>query len=110
MLIEGPFKIGVLDLPDQPGRELHIDFTDEYQSLEPSMQVQKFGEYLQSLGQGIADLGEDDPNRMGMLIVQQIAEQLLPHIQNADLELDQTIIVEMGRDHSSDSLMNLLST
>ena len=110
MLIEGPLKIAVLDQPDQPGRELHIDFTEDFRSLEHSLQVQRFSEYLQSLGQGIESLGEDDPNRQGMLIVQQIAEQLLPHIQGADLELDQTIIVEMGRDYTSDSLMSLLSS
>jgi hypothetical protein len=53
-------------------------------------------------------LAEDDPNRAGMLIVQQIAEQFSPHIANGDLELEETIVVEMGRDYSSDSLMNLL--
>ena len=110
MLIEGPLKIGVLDQQDQPGRELHIDFTEEFRSLDHPLQVQKFGEYLQTLGQAIESLRDDDPNRQGMLIVQQIAEQLLPHIQTADLELDQTIIVEMGRDYTSDSLMSLLSS
>ena len=44
-----------------------------------------------------------------MLIVQQIAEQLYPHVQNGELELDETIVVEIGRDYSSDSLMSLLN-
>jgi len=108
MLIEGPLKIGVLDQPDQPGRELHIDFTAEFQALEPQVQAQQFQDYLQLLARSIASLPEEDSNRAGMLIVQQIAEQLSPHIFSGDLELDQTIIVEMGRDYSSDSLMNLL--
>jgi hypothetical protein len=109
MLIEGPLKIGVLDQPGQPGRELHIDFTQEFQALEPVNQAQAFAQYLNGLHEGIASLDEDDPNRVGMLIVQQIAEQLSPHIASGDLELAETIVVEMGRDYSSDSLMNLLN-
>jgi hypothetical protein len=110
VLIEGPLKIGVLDQPDQPGRELHIDFTPEFQALELEGQVQAFNQYIAELQQGIESLGEDDPNRAGMLIIQQIAEQLSPHILNGDLELQETIIVEMGRDYSSHSLMNLLNS
>jgi hypothetical protein len=109
MLIEGPLKIGVLDQPDQPGRELRIDFTPEFQALEQTNQAQTFAQYLKELGQGIASLADDDPNRTGMLIVQQIAEQLSPHIASGDLELAETIIVELGRDYSSDSLMSLLN-
>jgi hypothetical protein len=110
MLIEGPLKIGVLDQPDQPGRELHIDFTPEFQALGLSEQTQQFKDYLKQLANNIVSLPEGDPNRAGMLIVQQIAEQMSPHIQTGDLELAETIIVELGRDHSSDSLMNLLES
>lgn len=109
MLIEGPLKIGVLDDPEQPGRELHISFTPDFQALEQSSQTQSFAEYLQLLGQNIDKLPENDPNRAGMLIVQQIAEQLLPHLHTGDLEIAETIVVEMGRDHASDSLMGLLT-
>ncbi len=110
MLIEGPLKIAVLDQPDQPGRELHIDFTTEFQALESQDQAPAFRGYLGELQQGISSLSEDDPNRAGMLIVQQVAEQLSPHVESGDLELGETIIVELGRDYSSDSLMNLLNT
>lgn len=110
MLIQGPLKIGVLDDPGQPGRELHIDFTAEFQSLGQQAQAEAFGSYLAELEQGIVALPEDDPNRAGMLIVQQITEQLLSHVANGELELSDTIIVEMGRDYSSDSLMSLLNS
>ncbi|MCU7851449.1 MAG: transcriptional regulator [Candidatus Thiodiazotropha sp. (ex Monitilora ramsayi)] len=110
MLIEGPLKIGVLDDPEQPGRELHIDFTTEFQMLGQQDQSEAFTRYLGDLQQGIVSLPEDDPNRAGMLVVQQITEQLLPHVANGELELSDTIIVEMGRDHSSDSLMSLLNS
>ena len=69
----------------------------------------QFEQYLQELQRGITSLPEDDPNRAGMLIVQQIAEQLFPHIANGELEMGETIIVEIGRDYSSDSLMHLLN-
>jgi hypothetical protein len=110
MLIEGPLKIGVLDDPQQPGRELQLDFTTEFQALDPEIQTETFSHYLQTLEQDIDTLPEDDPNRAGMLIVQQIAEQLLPHLVDGELELSETIIVEMGRDYTSDSLMGLLNS
>ncbi|MGD9169364.1 MAG: transcriptional regulator [Candidatus Thiodiazotropha sp.] len=110
MLIEGPLKIGVLDDPEQPGRELHISFTQEFQALELASQASSFAEYLQLLGRNIEALPQSDPNRAGMLIVQQVAEQLLPHLQTGDLETSETIIVEMGRDYASDSLMGLLNS
>ena len=110
MLIEGPLKIGILDDPAQPGRELHIDFTAEFQALSQTDQAARFARYLDELQQGIESLPEADPNRAGMLVVQQIAEQLLPHVGGGELELNETIIVEMGRDYSSDSLMSLLNS
>jgi len=110
MLIEGPIKIGVLDDPGQPGRELHINFSAEFQALDLQGQAASFTRYLGELQQGIDALAEGDANRAGMLIVQQISEQLLPHVINGELELDETIVVEMGRDYSSDSLMSLLNS
>jgi hypothetical protein len=110
MLIEGPLKIAVLDDPAQPGRELHIDFTADFRALSQEEQAGAFALYLEQLRQSIATLAEADPNRAGMLIVQQIAEQLLPHVANGELDLADTIIVEMGRDHSSNSLMGLLGS
>jgi hypothetical protein len=110
MLIEGPLKIAVLDDPEQPGRELHISFTPEFQALETAAQANTLAEYLAILGRNIETLPQDDANRAGMLIVQQVAEQLLPHLQTGDLEISETIIVEMGRDYASDSLMGLLNS
>ncbi|MEJ2693509.1 MAG: transcriptional regulator [Candidatus Thiodiazotropha sp.] len=95
MLIEGPLKIAVLDDPTQPGRELHLDFTTEFRAMTQGDQAAAFARYLAELQQGIVALPTEDPNRAGMLIVQQIAD---------------TIIVEMGRDYSSDSLMSLLNS
>ena len=75
MLIEGPLKIGVLDDPAQPGRELHIDFTAEFQAMAPPEQAAAFVVYLEELQRWIQSLPETDPNRAGMLIVQQIVQK-----------------------------------
>ncbi|MES9981449.1 MAG: transcriptional regulator, partial [Candidatus Thiodiazotropha sp. 6PLUC5] len=87
-----------------------VDFTSEFQALGSEGQTNTFSDYLQTLQKSIVDLPESDPNRAGMLIVQQIAEQLMPHLATGDLELSETIIVEMGRDHASNSLMSLLNS
>jgi len=110
MLIEGPLKVGVVDDPAQPGRELHVRFTDAFRALGLQEQGTVFSRYLAELEGGIDRLGEGDADRAGMLIIQQLAEQLLPHVVSGELELDETIVVEMGRDHTSDSLMGLLSS
>ena len=110
MLIDGPLKIGVVDDPGQPGRELHVRFSDEFQVLDLQEQGARFARYLNQLEGGIAGLAKGDANRAGMLIVQQLVEQLLPHVVDGELELGETIVVEMGRDYSSDSLMSLLNS
>jgi hypothetical protein len=110
MLIEGPLKIGVLDDLERPGRALHVAFTPEFQALGLEQQSETFAQYLNTLEQNIHHLAEGDPNRMGMLIVQQIAEQLLPHLNSGELELSETIVVEIGRDEASNSLLGLLNS
>lgn len=110
MLIEGPLKIGVVDLPGQPGRELRVRFSDAFRALDLREQGVLFSRYLAELERGIDSLGEGDADRAGMLIVQQLVEQLLPHVASGELELDETIVVEMGRDYASDSLMGLLNS
>lgn len=110
MLINGPIKVGILDSPEQQGRELHITFTDDFRAGDMLQQASEFRRYIDELTNNISTLPADDANRAGMLIIQQIAEQLYQPIASGELELDETIIVEIGRDHSSNSLMSLLST
>ena len=40
-------------------------------------------------------LEETDPNRQGMLTIQQIAEELLPHIESNEIPLEDAIIVKL---------------
>ena len=109
MLIEGPLKIGVLKHQDRPGYELHIDFADDFKSLDLRNQGEVFNDYLRGFRKKIPELGEADRNRAGMLIVQQIAEQFLPHIERGEMALEETVIIEIGPDAAEFSLADLAS-
>lgn len=95
MLIEGPLKITVAPPAGGQGRILVIGFTPEFQSLDLAAQGARFGEYLRTLSEGIATLRPDDPNYQGMLIVQQICEQLHPHIVSGDLVIEEPITIQI---------------
>lgn len=97
MDIEGPIKIGVLDREDGSGRELHISFRDEFRALDTAARGKQFSAYLASLQEGVQGLEETDPNRAGMLIVQQVCEQLLPHIVADEIPLSETLVVEIAQ-------------
>lgn len=97
MDINGPIRIGVLDHMETGGRELHITFTDEFKTLGLAEQGAEMQRYLGELGEEIARRDEADPNRTGMLIVQQLCEQFLPFIQAGEMALQDTIVVEIGQ-------------
>jgi hypothetical protein len=96
MEIAGPLTIGVVDKLDGIGRELHIGFTEEFRRLPLREQGQLFDAYVAELGAAVWEMPEDDPDRAGMLLVLQIAEQLLPHVAAGELALGDVIVVELG--------------
>lgn len=98
MLIEGPMKISVADPANGQGRILAIAFTPEFQALGVEQQASEFSTYLQALEEGIASLAEDDPNRQGMRIVQQIADQLAPRIASGDLSTEETMTIQIDQE------------
>jgi hypothetical protein len=79
-----------------PGRELHIGFREDFRRLPLAAQGETFRDYLAELSAAVYTLAEDDPNRPGILLIQQIAEQLLPHVEAGELSLGDTIVVEIG--------------
>jgi len=95
MDINGPIVISVLDREQGGGRELHFTFKEDFQQASLDGQRQVFGEYLQELNIGIAELAEDDANRQGMLIVQQVCEQMYPYIAAGEMALSETIVVAL---------------
>ncbi|MDH5570744.1 MAG: transcriptional regulator [Gammaproteobacteria bacterium] len=105
MQIAGPFTIKVIDNAGTQSRELQLAFTAAFQALPLAERSRKFADYIQSLQADI--LATDDPqNQQGMLTIQQICEQLLPHIQDDQLPLDETIVIEMGETSPFDHLLN----
>jgi hypothetical protein len=98
MIIDAPFKIGILDSVTG-GRELHLDFTEEFRHLNIAQQADEFNNYIHGLINQISRLDEDDANRQGMITIRQIAEQLLPHIEANEIPLEETIVIELQQDN-----------
>jgi hypothetical protein len=96
MEISGPLTIGLVEKLEGPGRELHIGFREDFRRLPLAAQGERFRDYLEELNAAVYALAEDDPNRPGILLIQQIAEQLLPHVEAGELSLGDTIVVEIG--------------
>jgi hypothetical protein len=96
MDINGPIKVGVVEPSPQGDYELHISFTDEFKAAELAAQAETFRAYLGELG--FALQGElDERNAQGVMVIQQICEQLLPHVEAGDIPLAETLVVEVQR-------------
>lgn len=108
MLIEGPIDIAIDETFDGPGKVLTISFLPEFQGLEVTAQGEEFRSYLQQLKDSIDHQDTDEKNRAGMLIVQQIAEQLLPHIVSGELALEESMSVQIGQREQVLALTDLL--
>lgn len=98
MLIEGPLKISIVET-DTGDRELHLKFTPEFKALKLDQQCDAFHEFIHYMKTEIDVLEEDDPNRQGMLTIQQIAEQLLPHVEANEIPLEDAIVVNIHADN-----------
>jgi len=110
MLIEGPLNISIAEPADGQGKILVIGFQPEFQALDLSEQSSRFRAYLGLLNGNIRALeASDERNRAGMLIVQQITEQLLPHIESGDLALEETMTVQIRQNEQAVAVTDLLS-
>lgn len=98
MLIEGPLDISIVET-NTGGRELHLEFTPEFRALKLPQQSDSFHEFLHYLKTEIGILEDHDPNRQGMLLILQIAEGLLPHIEANDVPLEEAIVVNIQSDN-----------
>ena len=96
MKIEGPLIVRVLDDDIQNKRTLEIDFSEAYRKLTTEQQADDMKKYIQQLFQNAEALPEKDSNRQGLLLIMQICEQLLPFIQQQELDLNETITMELA--------------
>ena len=97
MLIEGPLKISIVDT-ETGDREFQVQFTPEFKALKLNQQCDSFHEFIHYMKTEIDVLEESDPNRHGMLTIQQIAEQMLPHIESNEIPLEDAIVVNIRAD------------
>ena len=98
MHIEGPFKLGVVDIPHTLGRELRLSFTEGFRAKSTADQVAEFKRYIHGLHALAIALPPADGDRRGMLTVMQVTEQLLPHIEQDEIPLGEPIIIEVKPD------------
>ena len=108
MDIDGPIRISVLDRPNDGGRELHFTFIDSFQQATLEQQAADFRAYLAELSLGVAELPEDDRDRQGMMLVQQVCEQMLPYIEAGEMALSETIVVALTPEQSNFRVTDLL--
>ncbi len=101
-----PFHISVHD-PSPSLRELHFDFTPEFQQMGVDQRLEALRAYVESLLKQAPDI-QGEGSQRGIMTIIEITEQLLPHIQSDSLPLEQTLIVEMGEGAEGGSLEELL--
>jgi len=96
MDIKGPLKVGVVEPSPEGNYELHIDFTEAFRAADLAVQDTQFRAYIAELGRALkGDI--DARNAQGMLLVQQICEQLQLHIATGDIALGETLVIEVQR-------------
>ncbi|MCP3868871.1 MAG: transcriptional regulator [Gammaproteobacteria bacterium] len=111
MLIEGPLKIAVAEPADGQRKLLIVEFQPDFQALDLAEQGRAFKSYIEDLNDQIGKITDaNDPNRAGMLIMEQFAEQLLPHVEAGELALEESMTVQIRRDDQVAALQDLLST
>jgi len=106
MDIEGPVRVGVVDKDDGTGRELHLDFSDNFRRLSDGQRISEFRSYINILRNKSSGNSLDEADRQGMLLILQIAEQLLPHLETDQLPLEETIVIEIKPETILGSLLN----
>lgn len=97
MDITGPLKVGVVEPSPEGNYELHITFSDDFKAADSDSQGAQFRDYLAELGAGLDDGTLQGRDAQGALMIQQICEQLQPHIERGDIALGETLVIEVQR-------------
>ncbi len=97
MEINGPIRVAVVEPSPEGDYELHITFADDFRSLPLDHQGPAFRAYLGELFEAVRKPDLDDRTRQGMLLVQQVCEQLLEPVEQGEIPLSETLVVEIQR-------------
>ena len=100
MEIKGPFTVSIIDNHDSGSRELHLGFKPAFQQLELAARIDSLKMHLADLHSSI-EKETDASNQQGMLTIFQVGSELLPHLENDEIPLEETIIIEIGPTQSS---------
>ena len=103
MKITGPLKIGILE-NDMGGREVHLDFNDDFRILNQSQQTDTFRAFIANLSKDIDALDDSNPDKKGMLTIHQICEQIMPHLEANEIPLEETIVVSFQSENPFGSI------
>ena len=101
-----PFSISVHD-PKANLREMHLAFSAEFQIMSVEQRLECLRAYLESMLTQ-AKTVTDAASQRGLMMVIELTEQILPHIQSDAMPLHETLIVEMGEAADGSSLDELL--
>jgi hypothetical protein len=97
MEIKGPVKVGVVEPSPQGNYELHINFTDDFKAADLADQGERLRAYLAELASALHGGALDARDAQGVMLIQQICEQLLPHIEAGEVALGETLVIEVQR-------------
>jgi len=106
MNIDGPLIIAVSTEDNSLNHQLHISFKPEFIQLLVPQRVQSIQSYRQKLDESLQALALENPDRLGIQTVLQICENLETYIANDDIDLKETIVIEIEQNMKISNLLN----
>ena len=97
MEINGPLKVGVVEPSPEGNYELHITFTDDFKAADLEAQGSRFRDYVAELASALNNGTLQGRDAQGALLIQQICEQLQPHVEAGEIPLTETLVIEVQR-------------
>lgn len=97
MEITGPIRVGVVEPSPDGNYELHITFRDDFKTADLGVQGARFRTYIDELREALDGGALAGRDAQGALLIQQVCEQLAPHIDAGDIALGETLVVEVQR-------------
>lgn len=95
MLIEGPFKLQIIEKEETRERELHITFKEDYHLLDLQDRVQQMKQHFNDLHTHY-HASNDNAEKQGIQMIIQVVSQILPLIESGEVACDETIVLELG--------------
>lgn len=95
MQIESPLNISVQDDETGTSRELHLTFNPGFIQKELFERAEEFQRYIDQLNHDLSKLAHDNPDRLGTETVLEICENLRDYITQDELDLNETVVIEI---------------